>query len=940
LERYTVSLTQPSGFRFAVRLGLGDGTFLPNAVTSPILMFVDLSRVSTEEMQRMAAVDVNGDGRLDIVGDVLAPDGKSFLGYQYAGRGDGTFGPAYTKYNPPVGGTGFGDFNRDGRIDFAYHDLAVGGLRVRVNNGSGDYTNVSTSVTSVVNWLRQILPTDYDGDGITDLIIAGRYENSSSFGRVSGWRGNGSGTFSLGFYYSPDSWAPQLTVTGDFDGDSIGDTAVVTTNVPELDVRLLRPSAGTFTFARFSYHVATIIADMQAADLNGDLRDDLVISSDAKLTILLAAPADLAPQSITFQGLSVPLRLSDGTFAPSISVSSGLTITLVSSTPSVCTVNILTVSLVAKGTCTLTASQPGNATTQPATPVSQSYTVLPLEQTITIASIPSVLPLNTPPFPVQATASSGLPVSIAVTPGGGCSVEGDVLTLLAEGRCELALSQAGNQIYGSATLFRSVFVNPASSAKVPQTITFGALSNRALGAPTFTVSAIASSGLPVSFSSNTLPVCTVSGTIVTQLSAGTCSLTASQAGNATYDAAFPETRTFAVVSGSLERSQTIDFGAPISRVLQDFQVTISANSSSSLPVTFTSGSPSICTVVANTVTLLAVGNCSITASQAGDITYAPAPPVTRTFPITNPILLQPQTIAFPALPARTLGAAPFVITASASSGLPVKFSSNTTAVCTVGGSTITLHNTGQCSITASQAGNSIYLAATPVTQTFLVSPAPVQQIGPNVTAIQEAAGYAAGKIAPSSFAVVRGDNFLPAPIVKLRDSQGIERVLDQLYAGDSQINIVIPAGIPLGSATIIVSNSSGAAEFPVTVAAIAPGVFTANSTGSGPAAANVITVKDGQSTATLVADGPISRPPGSEIFLVLYGTGIRGHAPNGVTARIGNLQAEVQYAGPQGSYPALDQINLKVPPGVAFGTADIQLTVDGVSTNIVTATFQ
>jgi len=83
----------------------------------------------------------------------------------------------------------------------------------------------------------------------------------------------------------------------------------------------------------------------------------------------------------------------------------------------------------------------------------------------------------------------------------------------------------------------------------------------------------------------------------------------------------------------------------------------------------------------------------------------------------------PQTITFPAIAGVTLGVGPFALQATASSGLAVTYTSNSTSVCTVAGSTVTVLAAGTCSITASQAGNSTYAAATPVTQSFAVSAA-------------------------------------------------------------------------------------------------------------------------------------------------------------------------------------------------------------------------
>ncbi|HET8966247.1 MAG TPA: hypothetical protein VFN20_08530, partial [Candidatus Acidoferrum sp.] len=83
-------------------------------------------------------------------------------------------------------------------------------------------------------------------------------------------------------------------------------------------------------------------------------------------------------------------------------------------------------------------------------------------------------------------------------------------------------------------------------SKTDQTISFNALANKALGDPDFAISATASSGLPVSFASLTTGVCTVSGSTVHLVSAGACTIQASQSGNAFYNAAFPVSQSFTV----------------------------------------------------------------------------------------------------------------------------------------------------------------------------------------------------------------------------------------------------------------------------------------------------------------------------------------------------------------------------------------------------------
>jgi len=91
-----------------------------------------------------------------------------------------------------------------------------------------------------------------------------------------------------------------------------------------------------------------------------------------------------------------------------------------------------------------------------------------------------------------------------------------------------------------------VFKSMGYNSSGAQTITFGALSNVIVGVAPFSISATASSGLAVTFTSMTTSVCSVSGSTMTIVATGTCSITANQAGNATYSAASPVTQSFTV----------------------------------------------------------------------------------------------------------------------------------------------------------------------------------------------------------------------------------------------------------------------------------------------------------------------------------------------------------------------------------------------------------
>jgi len=219
--------------------------------------------------------------------------------------------------------------------------------------------------------------------------------------------------------------------------------------------------------------------------------------------------------------------------------------------------------------------------------------------------------------------------------------------------------------------------------------------------------------LTVSFNSQTTPVCTVSGATVTLAAVGACTIQATQAGNTIYAAAAPVGQTFQVT----QASQSIGFGTLASKALGTAPFTLSATASSGLAVSFASQTAPVCTVSGATVTLVSVGGCTIQATQLGNANYAAASPVSQTFQVTQ----GSQTISFGTIYNQGLGAAPFALSATASSGLAVSFASQTTPVCTVSGATVTLVAVGACTIQATQLGNANYAAASPVSQTFQVT---------------------------------------------------------------------------------------------------------------------------------------------------------------------------------------------------------------------------
>ncbi|MFM9916331.1 MAG: ExeM/NucH family extracellular endonuclease [Rhizobacter sp.] len=194
--------------------------------------------------------------------------------------------------------------------------------------------------------------------------------------------------------------------------------------------------------------------------------------------------------------------------------------------------------------------------------------------------------------------------------------------------------------YYSATPFRASDHDPVvigislAAPTASQTISFTAPADRAVNSGTFIVTATATSGLAVTFSSVTASVCTVtSGGSVSLVAVGTCTLAADQAGNASFAPAPQVLRSFAV-GAATGQAQTIGFGTLASRAVDSGNFIVGATASSGLSVVFSSLTSSICTVVGNTVTLLTVGTCTIVADQAGNASYAAAPQVAQSFSVT------------------------------------------------------------------------------------------------------------------------------------------------------------------------------------------------------------------------------------------------------------------------------------------------------------------
>ncbi|GEM_PF-1332471 len=246
----------------------------------------------------------------------------------------------------------------------------------------------------------------------------------------------------------------------------------------------------------------------------------------------------------------------------------------------------------------------------------------------------------------------------------------------------------------------------------------------------------------------------------------------------------------------------------------------------------------------------------------------------------------------------------------------------------------------------------------------------IKSTSPNAGALANvsAASLLAGELAAGQIVAAFGENLatstqtaasLPLPLelagvrVLVTDSRGIERWAPLFFVSPAQINYLLPEELVEGVATVKITNAEGVVSLGVIeIAAPAPSLFTANADGQGVAAAVALRIRsDGTQSFEPVTQfdsaqgrfvaSPIDLGQEGEVFLLLFGTGLRGRSAKEVTARIGGAKAEVLFAGPQGELAGLDQINIRLPRSLAGrGEVDVVLTVVVKTANTVSISIE
>lgn len=329
--------------------------------------------------------------------------------------------------------------------------------------------------------------------------------------------------------------------------------------------------------------------------------------------------------------------------------------------------------------------------------------------------------------------------------------------------------------------------------------------------------AIATSGLAVTYGSSTTDVCMVaSGTTVSIVDVGVCTLTADQSGDAAWNAALQVEQTFAIV----EATQVLTF--PTQTVAsRPFEagdmfgiapLASSAEPNSGAPIVYSSLDEDVCTVSGTTVTIVGAGACQIAANQAGNDNFTPAAQAVVEVTIDQAT----QTLTFPAQTVAsrmfqggaTFAIAPEASSAEPNSGGPILYSSLDEGVCLMDGTMVIMLTEGTCTIAADQAGDDNFTAAAQVVSQVVFTPAEADLW------VEKSAGSARARIGDTVVYTIVVGNDGPADAT---DVNVLDLPPDRLDPATVVWECIEPIG------TVCPDPDSDAGELDVTIAALPEG---------------------------------------------------------------------------------------------------------------------
>jgi hypothetical protein len=299
--------------------------------------------------------------------------------------------------------------------------------------------------------------------------------------------------------------------------------------------------AKDFQFSNSPYHLGENTLAMTFSDLSGN---------DTTITLRVNIIADTTAPAITLIGTNPQTIEAKTTYSElGATVADNHDIGLTAS------INSSTVNTNVVGSYSVTYNAV-DAAGNPATEVTRTVNVIKVTPTITWVNPADITYRMALTYSDQLNAIANVPGSLTYDP--------PVETFLGVGNGRILhvdFVPADQATYNTAS--KDVFINVA---RAPQNINFGTLTGKTYGDSDFDVSATGSdTGNPVTFTVGGGDSCTISGSTVHITGAGSCTVTAHQAGSGSYNAAPDVARTFSIARAALTASadsKTIDYGDP------------------------------------------------------------------------------------------------------------------------------------------------------------------------------------------------------------------------------------------------------------------------------------------------------------------------------------------------------------------------------------------
>ena len=474
------------------------------------------------------------------------------------------------------------------------------------------------------------------------------------------------------------------------------------------------------------------------ASSSSGAKDVVVITPNGTAT-LSAAFTYINSQRITITSTApTSATVGGSTYTPTATASSGLTVAItLDSSSSGCSLTTGVVSFTAAGTCLIDFNQVGNSNYNGANQAQQPITVGKGNLSISFGTAPTGLTYGESVGTHSVTATS-TPANIGTilfgtTTSTVCTVNSSTgaLTILSAGTCTITADDSGTTNYLAAPqVSQSITV-----AKVTPLLSSFSIANQSFGASPLTLMApTLASAIPGSFAytSATTAVATISGSTLSVVGVGSSIITAlfTPTDTTNYNtASITATVTVGKSSALTLNFGTVPTGVAYAEVAGTHSVTATSSPANTGTIVFSSATPAICSVNASTgsLTIIALGTCTITANNSGTANYSAALQVSQDLVVGQSSAL---TLTFGTAPTgltygESVGTHSVTATSTPANIGTILFGTTTSTVCTVNSSSgaITVISAGTCTITADNSGTANYSAATRVTQNLTVAKA-------------------------------------------------------------------------------------------------------------------------------------------------------------------------------------------------------------------------